>query len=146
MRIEGLSDMRHHFWPLTLSGEPSSGLLALCTEWGGHPSSRTGFSLYLGDGHGWPSCQSFNSERASNWPWSPKDTVRSASVFQGPVIKSGALSKGTGGYDDQGLALEVHEQIFDASAFYPEFSVAQLNLKNMSSICDERNSLCLPSP
>ena len=61
--------------------------------------------------------------------------------FQRPVIKSGALSKGAGEREDQGLALEVHEQIFDASPFYPEFSVAQLNLKNVSSICDERKSL-----
>lgn len=72
--------------------------------------------------------------------------TQTASVFQHPIIKSGALSKGAGEREDQGLALEVHEQIFDASPFYPEFSVAQLNLKNVSSICDERNSLCLPSP
>lgn len=144
MRTKGLRDMGHHFWLLTLSGEPSSALLALCREWGGHPSPRTGFSVYLGEGDGWPSCQNF-SVRELPVNVGVQGTQLDLPVFHGPLIKPRALPKRAALLKDQGLTLEGHRIDFWFFFCPPWIFPSIFGLKSMSSICDEKNTLYLQS-
>lgn len=146
MRIEGLSDMGHHFLTPYLSGNPHQDSW-LCAQNGEVTLAlELAFLSILGDGHGWPSCQSFNSERASNWPWSPKDTVRPASVFQGPVIKSRHCQRGQGDMAGKEAWPWKSMNRFWCFSLLPEFSVAPAELKKHVLYLWWKNSLCLPSP